>query len=92
MFIFTEYYQLVKTVRGEGGWGWMKEGKGINQTNKQTYIYTDTHNSVVLARGERGRAVSGSGEKWGKGDAKRLCLGRWTHHTVCRSCFVELYT
>ena len=79
---------------GHLGDGW-KKGKGLSKKKKMCiYIYThrDKDNSEVTARGRVCEGVGGIGQwavKWG---GKRLCLGRWACNSVCRWCYVELYT
>ena len=40
----------------------------------------------------KGMRVDGVGQRGDKWDEKRLCFGWQMHNTVCRWCFVQLYT
>ena len=78
------------TAVGRQGGDWMKEGEGTSQ--KHVYVADRHSKQCGDGQRERGAGARQVGKEGGNGDRKRLCLAWWAHDTMCRSCFLEMYT
>lgn len=74
--------QIDSCQRGGALGGWMKEVEGIKKIYTHITHHIDTNNSGNSQR-ERGRVLSGGGQRRGKWGRKETLLGRWVHDAVC---------